>query len=296
VALIELAHLTKRFGPVVAVDDLSFAIDGGKVVGFLGPNGAGKTTTLRMLLGLVEPNSGTATIDGFTYKALPDRSRRVGAVLEASGVHPGRTARGHLLVRAAGSGIDAARADEVLETVGLADAADRRVAGFSLGMRQRLALAAAMLGDPEILVLDEPANGLDPEGVRQLRALLRRLAHEGRTVLVSSHVLAEVAQVANEVVILDHGRLVAQSSLGDLMGKAPQLVRVRTPLVARLQELLREKGLAVQFVDNESIQVAGSTPERVATLAAEAGVPVLECVAEPAALEDIFLQLTSAHT
>ena len=294
-ALIEVAHLTKRFGPVVAVDDLSFSVDGGKVVGFLGPNGAGKTTTLRMLLGLVEPSSGTATIDACAYRALPDRSRRVGAVLEASGIHPGRTARGHLLVRAAGIGVDAARVGEVLEMVGLADAADRRVAGFSLGMRQRLALAAAMLGDPEILVLDEPANGLDPEGVRQLRALLRRLAHEGRTVLVSSHVLAEVSQVASEVVILDHGRLAAQSSLDDLMARAPQFVSVRTPQVARLQAVLREKGLAAQLVDDESVQVAGSTPEQVAALAAEAGVPVLECVAEAAALEDVFLQLTSAH-
>jgi ABC-2 type transport system ATP-binding protein len=294
-ALIEVAHLTKRFGPVVAVDDLSLSIDGGKVVGFLGPNGAGKTTTLRMLLGLVQPSSGTATIDGFAYGALPDRSHRVGAVLEASGIHPGRTAGGHLLVRAAGSGIGLPRVRKVLEMVGLADAADRRVAGFSLGMRQRLALAAAMLGDPEILVLDEPANGLDPEGIRQLRALLRRLAHEGRTVLVSSHVLAEVSQVASEVVILDHGRLVAQSSLDDLMAKAPQLVRVRTPQVVRLRAVLRNKGLAVELVDDESAQVAGATPEAVAALAAEAGVPVLECVAEVAALEGVFLQLTSAN-
>ncbi|HTW07320.1 MAG TPA: ATP-binding cassette domain-containing protein [Acidimicrobiales bacterium] len=294
-ALIEVAHLTKRFGPVVAVNDLSLSIEAGKVVGFLGPNGAGKTTTLRMLLGLVGPSSGTATIDGFAYRELPERSRRVGAVLEASGIHPGRTARGHLLVRASGSGTDAARAGEVLEMVGLADAADRRVAGFSLGMRQRLALAAAMLGDPEVLVLDEPANGLDPEGVRQLRALLRRLAHEGRTVLVSSHVLAEVAQVASEVVILDHGRLVAQSSLDELLARAPQLVHVRSPLAGRLQELLRDKGLAAQLVDDQNIQVRGSTPEAVAALAAQVGVPVLECVAEAAALEDVFLQLTSAH-
>jgi ABC-2 type transport system ATP-binding protein len=208
--------LTKRFGPVLAVDRLSFTAEPGTVVGFLGPNGAGKTTTLRMLLGLVRPDDGAATINGKAYRDLAEPLHRVGAVLEASGFYPGRTARSHLRIQAMAAQCDPSRIDDVLELVGLTSAANRRVGGFSLGMRQRLGLATALLADPEVLILDEPANGLDPDGVRWLRDLLRGLAAEGCTVLVSSHILTEVAQTVDSVVILNHGRLVTQSSLAEL--------------------------------------------------------------------------------
>ncbi len=214
--VIDVCGLTKRFGGVTAVNDLSFTAEPGTVVGFLGSNGAGKTTTLRMLLGLVRPDSGTATINKVAYRDLPEPLHQVGAVLEASSCHPGRTARSHLRIQALAGSADESRIEDVLDVVGLADAADRRVGGFSLGMRQRLGLATALLTDPELLILDEPANGLDPEGVRWLRDLLRGLAAEGTTVLVSSHILAEVAQTVDSVVILDRGRLVTQSALADL--------------------------------------------------------------------------------
>jgi ABC-2 type transport system ATP-binding protein len=217
---ITVQGLTKRFGDVLAVDRLSFQVDEGTVAGFLGPNGAGKTTTLRMLLGLVAPTSGTATVGGRRYRDLPDPARRVGAVLEAGGFHPGRSARDHLRIQATAAGLSRARVDQVLEQTGLAGAARRRVGGFSLGMRQRLGLAAALLGDPEVLILDEPANGLDPEGVHWLRGLVRGLAAEGRTVLVSSHLLAEVAQTADQVVIIDKGRLVTQAPMAELTAGA----------------------------------------------------------------------------
>ena len=222
-SVIEVRGLTKRFGPVLAVDQLSFAVEPGEVVGFLGANGAGKTTTLRMLLGLVRPDAGTATINGHVYADLPEPLHQVGAVLEASSFHPGRTARNHLRVQALAGQADPSRIDDVLELTGLTGAADRRVGGFSLGMRQRLGLATALLTDPDLLILDEPANGLDPDGVHWLRDLLRGLAAEGATVLVSSHILAEVAQTVDSVVILDRGRLVAQSSLADLTAGADNL-------------------------------------------------------------------------
>ena len=215
-SVIEVSGLTKRFGPVLAVDQLSFAVEPGEVVGFLGANGAGKTTTLRMLLGLVRPDAGTATINGHAYADLPEPLHQVGAVLEASSFHPGRTARNHLRVQALAGQADPSRIDDVLDLVGLTEAAGRRVGKFSLGMRQRLGLAAALLGDPQVLVLDEPANGLDPAGIAELRDLLRGLAEEGTTVLVSSHILAEAAQTVDSVVILDGGRLVAQSTLHEL--------------------------------------------------------------------------------
>jgi ABC-2 type transport system ATP-binding protein len=221
--VIEVRGLTKRFGRVLAVDRLSFTADAGTVVGFLGPNGAGKTTTLRMLLGLVRPGAGTATINGSCYRDLAEPLHQVGAVLEASGFYPGRTARNHLRVQAMLSQADPSRIDDVLELTGLTAAAGRRVGGFSLGMRQRLGLASALLADPEVLILDEPANGLDPDGVRWLRGLLRGLAAEGCTVLVSSHILAEVAQTIDSAVILDHGRLVAQSSLAELTAEGQNL-------------------------------------------------------------------------
>ena len=214
--IIQAHGLTKHYGSVRAVDDLSFSVDRGSVTGFLGPNGAGKTTTLRMLLGLVAPDAGTATIGGRVYADLPEPLHLVGAVLEASSFHPGRTARSHLRIQALAAAVDPSRIDEVLDLVQLTAAAGRRIGGFSLGMRQRLGLATALLADPEILILDEPANGLDPEGVHWLRGLLCGFAAEGGTVLVSSHMLAETAQTVDSVVIIDHGRLVTQSPLASL--------------------------------------------------------------------------------
>jgi ABC-2 type transport system ATP-binding protein len=295
-AAIEVRGLTKHFGAVAAVDHLSFQVEPGTVTGFLGPNGAGKTTTLRMLLGLVEPTEGTATINGRPYRELPDRSHQVGAVLEATGAHPGRTARNHLRLRALASRVPRPRVDEVLELVDLTDAADRRVAGFSLGMRQRLGLAAALLGEPEILILDEPTNGLDPEGIRWIRSLLRDVAAQGRTVLVSSHVLAEVAQTVDNVVVLDHGRLVTQSSLADLLAAASQVVHVRSPRAVELHNALAADGAQALLVGADRLEVTGCPPERVAALAAERSIPIVESTTETATLEDTFFRLTADPT
>jgi ABC-2 type transport system ATP-binding protein len=215
-AVVTVQSLTKRFGDIVAVDDLSFSLEAGTVTGFLGPNGAGKTTTLRLLLGLAEPSAGEALVFGRRYRDLDDPARRIGAVLESNDFHPGRTGRNHLRALAAAAGIPFGRVDEVLVLVELEAAADRRVRTYSLGMGQRLGLATALLGDPELLVLDEPANGLDPAGVHWLRGFLRRFAEQGRTVLVSSHMLAEAALTVDEVVIIDHGHLVATGRLGEL--------------------------------------------------------------------------------
>ena len=292
-AVITIQGLTKRFGPVVAVDDLSFEVDQGTVVGFLGPNGAGKTTTLRMLLGLVTPTAGSARIDGKPYRELADPVRHVGAVLEASSFHPGRSARNHLQVVATAAGLPRNRADAVLEQVGLAGAARRRVGGFSLGMRQRLGLATALLGDPQVLILDEPANGLDPEGVHWLRGLLRQLADQGRTVLVSSHLLAEVAQTVDQVVIIAAGRLVTQSTLAALTARTDQLVRVRTPQAETLRSLLAAQGIHADPDGADQLVAAGTTPEAVGQMAAAAGIVIYEMRAERSNLEDVFLQLTS---
>ena len=290
-SVIAVKNLTKCFGSVRAVDDLSFEVEPGTVVGFLGPNGAGKTTTLRMLFGLISPSSGTATINGQPYRELAQRSRIVGAALEASSAHPGRTARNHLRVRATSEGVVLSRVDEVLALVELTDYADRRVAGFSLGMRQRLGLAAALLGDPELLILDEPANGLDPEGVRWLRELLRGFARDGRTVLVSSHVLGEVAQTVSDVVIIDQGHLVTQSPLRELLESAPQIVLVRSSQASVLRDALKRQGLASRPIDAGRFEVANVTAEFVANIAAGSGIPLFECVAQPPDLEEIFLRL-----
>ena len=231
-AVIEVDHLTKRFTGLTAVDDVTFTVEQASVVGFLGPNGAGKTTTLRMLLGLVTPTSGTARINGRRYADIGEPLHVVGAALESSLAYPGRSARNHLRIAALAGGARPARVDELLDLVDLTGAADRRVGGFSLGMRQRLALATALLCDPEILILDEPANGLDPEGVHWLRTLLRDLASEGRTVLISSHILSEVAQTVDSVVILDHGRLVTQATLAELTAGGADLEDVFLALTA----------------------------------------------------------------
>jgi ABC-2 type transport system ATP-binding protein len=293
VSVIQIEHLTKRFGPTLAVDDLSFEVDAGSVTGFLGPNGAGKTTTLRTLLGLVNPTAGLATVHGRPYQALDDPMRQVGALLESSSFHPGRTARDHLRVLATAGQVPPARADEVLELVGLGEAAGRRVKGFSMGMRQRLGLAAALLGDPGVLVLDEPTNGLDPEGIRWLREFLRHLAGQGRTVLVSSHLLAEVSQTVDRVVIIAAGRLVASGTVEELLGRDEAPVRVRSPQAGLLLEALGAAGMVARVTGPDTIAASGVTSAQVGELAARAGVVLHELVAERSTLEQVFFELTS---
>jgi len=295
VTVIEVQHLTKRFGRgVLAVDDVSFTVRSGAVTGFLGPNGAGKTTTLRMLLGLVRPTSGVATVLGGRYRDLHRPMTRVGALLDASGFHPGRSGRNALRVLAAGSGLPYGRVDEVLELVELEGAADRVVKGYSTGMRQRLALAAAILGDPEVLLLDEPSNGLDPEGVRWLRRFLRDRAAEGRAVLISSHVLAEVQQSVDDLLIMSSGKLLAQGSMEVLLRAGQPLVRVRSPQAQRLGAILAARGATVSASD-ESLAVRGLGAAEVGAAAAQSGIVLHELFAELAGLEDLFLQIAGTR-
>ncbi|MDQ3895827.1 MAG: ATP-binding cassette domain-containing protein [Actinomycetota bacterium] len=293
--VIEVHRLTKRFGEVLAVDNLSFSLSQGSVTGFLGPNGAGKTTTLRMLLGLVAPTEGTATIRGRPYRSLADPIRHVGAALETSSFHPGRRARDHLRVIATAAGVPEPRVDAVLAEVGLTDAAHRKVRGFSLGMRQRLALAVALLGEPSVLVLDEPANGLDPEGVHWLRSFLRSYASAGGTVLVSSHLLSEVALTVDEVVVISQGRLVAHSSLDDLAQRATPGVRIRTPQPQALQGALRAKGIAAELNGIDGVVALDTTTDTVGLVAAGAEVVIYEMSVKRFDLEEMFLELTGAR-
>ena len=293
--MIEVVDLTKRYGKVLAVDRLSFRVEPGTITGFLGPNGAGKSTTLRAVLGLVQPDAGGATVLGRAYRELDRPLHRVGAVLEASEVHPGRSGRNHLRVLAAAAGVPSSRVEEVLALVELTAAAKRRVKGYSLGMRQRLGLATALLGDPEVLVLDEPANGLDPAGVRWLRDLLRSLAGEGRTILVSSHVLAEVAQTVDRVVIIHRGKLIQQATIAEVLAGAQGGTRVRSPDASRLRSLLAAQGVTVTEV-GEGTLVADAPPERIGELAAANGVVLHELTVERATLEEVFLELTGGET
>jgi ABC-2 type transport system ATP-binding protein len=288
---IVVSGLTKQFKKVRAVDDLSFTVEPGTVTGFLGPNGAGKTTTLRMLLGLVRPTAGTATIGGRRYADLEHPLQTVGAALEASSFHEGRTGRNHLRVMCAAAGLPLARADEVLEQVGMTAAANRKVRGYSLGMRQRLGLAATLLGNPRVLILDEPANGLDPEGIRWLRIFLRGLANEGRTILVSSHLLSEVEQTVDDVVIIAGGRSVRQGKVADLRSEQMVAVRVRTPQADRLAAALN--GAAVRKTGPDQLHVDNVEPAYVGKAAFAAGVELHELVAERSDLEAVFLELTS---
>jgi ABC-2 type transport system ATP-binding protein len=290
--VIEARALTKRYGSTVAVDDLSFTVPGGAVTGFLGPNGAGKTTTLRMLLGLVRPTSGDATIAGERYAALPRPTSRVGAVLEASAFHPGRSGRNHLRTVATAAEIPERRVDETLALVELTAAARRRVKTYSLGMRQRLAIAQALLGDPEVLLLDEPANGLDPQGIRWLRDFLRAYAGEGRTVFVSSHVLAEIAQTVDSVVIINRGKLVAHETLTEVRARAVAGIRVRSPQAARLRDALADAGIETTDVGDGRLVARTDSSERVGEIAAANGVVLHELTAESSSLEDVFLELT----
>ena len=284
--------LTKRYGAVTAVDDLSFEVRAGAVTGFLGPNGAGKTTTLRMVLGLARPTAGSATIFGQPFAALPDPARSVGANLEVCGMHPGRSGRNHLRALAALAGLPTPRVEEVLDLVEMREAADRRAGGYSTGMRQRLGLAATLLGDPEVLVLDEPANGLDPQGIRWLRDFLRGVASEGRTVLVSSHVLSEVEQTVDDVVVIHRGRLVQSGPIASLL--TGEGVRVRSPRADELASALARDGAEVR-TEGDMLHVQGRTTDQVGDLAFAIGVPLHELAVEAASLEEIFFRLTSEH-
>ena len=288
---VEVRELTKRYGSTVAVEALSFSVPPGRITGFLGPNGAGKSTTLRMILGLVHPSSGEALVDGARYVSLSDPARAVGAVLETDSFHPGRSGRNHLRVLATAAGVPAARVDEVLAEVELTGAARRHVSKYSLGMRQRLSVAAALLGSPRLLVLDEPANGLDPEGIRWLRDFLRSFAAGGGTVLISSHVLAEVAQIADEVVIIHHGKLVAHEPLEALTARAAGGTFVRSPAADRLLERLGEAGIEAASTGAGVLSVT-APPERVGEVAAAGGIVLHELRGEGASLEEVFLQLT----
>ncbi|MDO7881467.1 ABC transporter ATP-binding protein [Salinibacterium soli] len=289
---IEFRGITKTFGAVRAVDDLTFSVQPGQVTGFLGPNGAGKTTTLRMLLGLVRPTSGSATFGGVAYAQLPDPLRTVGTALEASSFHPGRSARNHLRVYAAAAGLPSSRVEFVLGVVGLLPYADRRVGGYSLGMRQRLGLASALLGDPAVLVLDEPTNGLDPEGIRWMRGFLRDRAAEGRTVLVSSHVLSEVQQSVDRVVIISRGRAVYEGDLDGL--EASATVRADSAERARLASAIALTGAAVTTTD-AGVIATGITTEEVGRLALDAGIALTLLTEERAGLEDVFLELVGGE-
>ena len=293
--VIEAEHLTKRFGKkVLAVDDVSFSIEAGTITGVLGPNGAGKTTTLRMILDLVRPTAGSVKILGSRYRDLRAPAGRVGALLDASGFHPGRSGRNALRVLATGARIPNDRVEDVLELVELSGAAKRAVKGYSTGMKQRLALAAALLGDPEVLILDEPANGLDPEGMLWLRTFLRAQAEAGRTVLVSSHVLAEVEQTADDILIISKGKLLAQGPIHKLTASAQPVIRVRTPHADTLEGALRVSGAAVTRL-GDALAIRGPSAAEVGDLAHAHGVALHELLTEQPSLEDLFLQIAGTR-
>jgi ABC-2 type transport system ATP-binding protein len=293
VSAIEITGLTKRYGKTLAVDDLTFRVEPGRVTGFVGPNGAGKSTTMRLLLGLDAPDAGQARIGGRPYRELRAPLCEVGALLDASASHPGRRARNHLLWLARSNNLPARRVDEVLDLVGLGDARRKRAGGLSLGMAQRLGIAAAMIGDPPVLVFDEPVNGLDPEGIRWIRRFLRALAAEGRTVLVSSHLMGELEGVADELVVIGRGRLISQAPVSELLAaRADGRVHVRTAQVAGVMAALAAAGGTVTSTGSDALVVSGLEPERIAELVSERGLRVHELYRERASLEDAFIDLT----
>jgi ABC-2 type transport system ATP-binding protein len=290
--MIEVAGLTKRYGDKLAVDDLTFTVRPGVVTGFLGPNGAGKSTTMRLLLGLDAPTSGSATVNGKPYREHAAPLREVGALLEARSAHPGRSAYRHLLALAQTCGIRRSRVDEVIEAVGLHEVARRRAGGFSLGMGQRLGIATALLGDPRTVILDEPLNGLDTEGIRWLRSLLRRLAADGRTVFVSSHLMNEMALTAEHLIVIGRGRLLADTGVEEFIARAARnAVRVRSTDQDALAALLRERGVAVSPADDAALTVSGLRTDDVGAVAGAAGITVLELTAQ-ASLEEAFMDMT----
>ncbi|MFJ1793061.1 ABC transporter ATP-binding protein [Kitasatospora griseola] len=291
--MIEIRDLSRRYGPRTAVDGLTFTVAPGRVTGFLGPNGAGKSTTLRMILGLERPSGGQALVLGRPYRELREPLRRVGALLDADAAHPGRSARGHLAAVAASNRIPARRVTEVLDATGLASAARRRVGSFSLGMRQRLGIAAALLGDPEVLLLDEPVNGLDPEGIHWIRTLMRDLAAEGRTVLVSSHLMGEMALTADHLIVIGRGRLITDTPTADFLAAAARTdVLVRCSAPERLARVLADGGAAVRREDGDALAVTGLDPRTIGELAAGAGVGVHELARRTASLEEAFMEIT----
>ena len=290
--MIEAQGLTKRYGKTLAVDDLSFAVKAGRVTGFLGPNGAGKSTTMRMILGLDTPTSGSVRIDGARYRDLKDPLRTVGALLDAKWVHPNRSARAHLAWMARSNKIPAARVDEVLELVGLTAVAGKNAGGFSLGMSQRLGIAAALLGDPQVLLFDEPVNGLDPEGILWIRRFMHRLAEEGRTVFVSSHLLSEMALTAQDLVVIGRGKLIAQTSTEEFVAQATEnSVRVRSPQLDQLRSALGRTGVTLKD-DGDSLVVSGVDAAEIGEVAARTGVVLHELSPQRGSLEEAFMQLT----
>ena len=290
--MISVRGLTKSYGDLRAVDDLTFDVEAGKVTGFLGPNGAGKSTTMRMVMGLDRPTAGTATVNGRRYVELAAPLREVGALLDAGAMHPGRTGRAHLRIAARTNGIPLSRVEEVVDEVGLGGAAGRRVKGYSLGMRQRLGIAAAVLGDPRVLLFDEPVNGLDLDGVRWIRTLLRGFADEGRTVLVSSHLMSEMQLIADRVVIIGRGRLIADADIGEVLrGLGGQRVRVRTPQADDLHRALADRAVVERTVPDE-LEVTGLPATEIGDLAHALGVPVHHLAEVEQSLEHAYLTLT----
>ncbi|QTE31068.1 ABC transporter ATP-binding protein [Pengzhenrongella sicca] len=291
--MIEAHSLTKRYGAKTAVDAIDFTVRPGLVTGFLGPNGAGKSTTMRMIVGLDRPSDGSVTVNGKPYAQHRAPRHQVGALLDARAVHPGRSARNHLLAIAATHRIGKKRVDEVIGITGLESVARQRAGGFSLGMGQRLGLAAALLGDPATLILDEPVNGLDPEGVAWVRVFLRSLAAEGRTVFLSSHLMSEMAQTADHIIVLGRGRVVADAPVGEILaGAGAGTVRVRSPRAEQLAGILETEGGAVTLVESDVLSVTGIDAERIAELAAAAGVVVYELTPIAGSLEDAYMALT----
>ncbi|WP_040792969.1 ABC transporter ATP-binding protein [Nocardia paucivorans] len=298
--MIELKGLTKHYGQTVAVQDLTFTVRPGQVTGFLGPNGAGKSTTMRMILGLDEPTAGTALINGVPYRRLKHPLREVGALLDARWVHPNRSARAHLQWMAASNDIPKSRVEEVLRLVGLSEVAGKKAGGFSLGMSQRLGLAGALLGDPKVLLFDEPVNGLDPEGILWIRRFMQRLAAEGRTVLVSSHLLSEMAQTAEHLVVIGRGRLISDSTTKDFIARASESsVRVRSPQLDQLRSLLTSNGMTVREDGSDpeapAIMVTGVTSDAVGELAGANGITLFELAPVHASLEEAFMRMTGGE-
>jgi ABC-2 type transport system ATP-binding protein len=293
-SMIEIEGVSKRYGQKLALDQVSFSVHSGIVTGFLGPNGAGKSTMMRLILGLDRPTAGRASVDGRSFHEFASPLTEVGALLEARAIHPGRTAHSHLLALARTHGIGRRRVDEMIELVGLGEVARRRTGGFSLGMGQRLGIAAALLGDPHTLILDEPANGLDPEGIRWIRELMRGLAAEGRTIFVSSHLMSEMAQLADQLVVIGRGRLIADTTVDEFTRRASgEAVRVRSPQADRLATLLSEVGAAVTAADDGALDVQGRTAAEIGDLAALHGIALHELAIQQASLEEAFMRLTA---
>jgi len=291
--MIELQGLTKRYGDKTVVDDLTFTIQPGVVTGFLGPNGAGKSTTMRMLVGLETPDAGSSAVNGRPYVAHPAPAQEIGVLLDAGARHPGRSARDHLRALAATHGIPSSRVDEVLELVGLTEVAGKRSGGFSLGMGQRLGIASALLGDPATVMLDEPVNGLDPEGIRWIRELLRGLAAEGRTVFLSSHLMSEMALTAEHLIVVGRGRLIADMSVADLVAQSTTSVRVRSPHAAQLRGLLSGDDVTVTTRADGALEVSGLSTQQIGDHAAGAGLTVHELTLQQASLEEAYMELTA---